>query len=283
MDEKTGIRMTPRALLLSTARELAARGVPDPETDAALLLAYLLSREPLSLRVDMETELSADTLSAFRVLAERRASREPLQYILGSVPFCGLTFQVDPRVLIPRPETALLAEWALEELQDVSSPAVLDLCCGSGCLGLTVKRRRPDARVTLADLSPDALQVARMNASTLETDVEFLQGDLFSPLLTRYDLILSNPPYIPSGQCSSLQEEVLREPPMALDGGSDGLDFYRRIVREAPAYLFPGGRLMLELGDGEAEPVRELLPAAGFTSAVVRKDLAGLDRMLLAK
>ena len=275
--------MTPRTLLLSAARELAAHGVPDPETDAALLLAHLLSRDPLSLRVDMETELSGDTLSAFRSLADRRASREPLQYILGSVPFCGLTYHVDPRVLIPRPETALLAEWALEELRDLPSPAVLDLCCGSGCLGLTVKHRRPDARVTLADLSPDALQVARLNAAGLQLDVEFLQGDLYSPLRSRYDLILSNPPYIPSGQCPSLQEEVLREPPMALDGGKDGLDFYRRIILEAPAYLFPGGRLMLELGDGEAEPVREMLPAAGFSSAVVRKDLAGLERMLLAK
>lgn len=275
--------MTYRALLLDAARRLRSAGVPDPETDAALLLSHLTGRNPLQLRVDTDTKPDERTCTAFEALLKRRMTREPLQYLTGSVSFCGLSFQVDPRVLIPRPETALLTEWAVEVLRPFSAPSVLDLCCGSGCIGLTLKHRCPGARVTLSDLSPDALDIAKSNASALHLNAVFFQGDLFSPIHGMFDLIISNPPYIPSEQCPRLQEEVLCEPRMALDGGRDGLDFYRRLALESPVYLKEEGHLMLELGYEEVNEVCDLLSDAGFREIRVRKDLSGTDRMLLAR
>lgn len=275
--------MTPRSLLLRASLELSAAGVPDPETDASLLLSRLTGEKPLDLRMDADTLLSEDTTEAFEVLMLRRKKREPLQYILGSFPFQGFDFYVDQRVLIPRPETSLLVDWALECLESHPGAAVLDLCCGSGCIGLSVKKRRPDARVTLTDISPDALAVTQTNADHLDVEAEVLEGDLFASVRgRRFDLILSNPPYIPTKDCPELQREVQYEPRMALDGGADGLFFYRRIAEEGPGYLHHGGLLMMELGFGEAASVRNLLLIGGAKQVEIRKDFAGLDRMILA-
>ncbi len=279
--------MTPRALILSAVRRLREAGVPDPETDASLLLSGLCGREPLTLRADMDTELSPNLLSAYEKLLARREKREPLQYIQESVSFCGLRFHTDRRALIPRPETALLVYWALEELSSgvfPAQPRLLDLCCGSGCIGLSLKARCPEALVTLSDLSGAALSLAKENAASLGLEAEFLQGDLLSPVSSRrFDLILCNPPYIPSAQCPALQEEVRFEPLSALDGGTDGLDFYRRLAREIPENLKAGGRLMLEAGIQEAGEIRALLLKGGALSVEIRQDLAGTDRMLMAK
>ena len=275
--------MTPRALLLLSARRLREAGVPDPDQDAAWMLSFLTGQPPLLLRLDTETQLDEDTLNAFDALLQRRKRREPLQYLLGSVSFHGLTFRTDPRALIPRPETSLLADWCLECLQNIPAPAVLDLCCGSGCIGLSLKAARPDLVLTMTDLSAEALSLARENAQTLQLDAAFLQGDLFAPLSgAAFELIVSNPPYIPSRDCETLQEEVRREPLLALDGGGDGLDFYRRIAAEAPGHLRPGGQLLMELGDGEAQAVRTLLHRGGAVRTEIRADLAGVDRMIRA-
>ncbi len=279
--------MTPRHLLLSSARRLETAGIPNPESDASLLLSALTGRPPLSLRVDLDTELDADCLERFEAYLLRREKREPLQYILGSAPFCGLTFSTDARALIPRPETALLVCWALEILSERAwdhAPRILDLCCGSGCIGLSLKHHFPAACVTLSDLSPEALSLSRENGDALHLEAEYIQGDLFAPLRGRvFDLILSNPPYIPSEECPDLQAEVLFEPLSALDGGRDGLDFYRRIAEEAPAHLAPKGLLMLEAGIREAEEIRKLLLNRGAVSADIRQDFSSVDRMLLAK
>jgi len=274
--------MTYRALLLSAVRTLSGAGVPNPETDAAMLMSFLTGRNPLELRLDMDTGPDAKTESAFSDLLRRRAAREPLQYLIGSVPFCGLSFHVDSRVLIPRPETGLLTEWAAEELRPLPAPSILDLCCGSGCIGLTLKSRFPHAHVMLTDISGDALAVAKENARMLELNAAFVQGDLFSSVHGSFDLIISNPPYIPSDQCASLQTEVLYEPSAALDGGQDGLDFYRRIVAESRSFLREEGRLMLEVGFDEADKVHDLLNKADFHRVEIRKDLSGIDRMLMA-
>ena len=276
--------MTPCALLRETTRRFREAGIPDPETDGALLLSFLLGKPPLSLRLDTETELSPDMLDSFDTLVRRRLDREPLQYITGEAPFCGRMFFVDRRVLIPRPETEELCAWALENLPASDPCRVLDLCCGSGCIGLTLAAERPHLDVVLADCSPDALEVAALNASRLDLSVSFHQGDLTEGLADNsFDCIVSNPPYIPSAECAALQPEVLQEPSLALDGGTDGLDFYRRIADEAAKVLKPEGLLMLELGFGEAEPVSALLAAEGFTEIAVRNDFSGIPRMLSAR
>ena len=274
--------MTPCQLLRSASEQLRQAGIPDPETDSALLLSFLCGRPPLALRLDTDTDLSPAVLDAFAVLAERRLAREPLQYILREAPFCGRMFFVDPRVLIPRPETELLCRWALD-LPLAAGAAVLDLCCGSGCIGLTLSAERPDLSVTLSDLSRDALDVSAVNAGRLGLCPRFCSGDLTAGMAdASFDLIVSNPPYIPSADCAALQPEVLREPVLALDGGADGLDLYRRIIADAPRVLKERGLLLLELGYGEAGRVAAMLEQSGFANIEVRKDYSGIERMILA-
>ena len=275
--------MTPCQLIRHTAVRFRSAGIPDPENDSALLLASLCGGEPLSLRLDTDTILEESLLSRYDLLVRQRLQRIPLQYILGEAFFCGHRFTVDPRVLIPRPETELLCIWALDILKDYSDPSVLDLCCGSGCIGLSLKAASPEIRVTLSDISADALDVAAENMRRLSLAVELHQGDLLEGFLPgSFDLIVCNPPYIPTADCAILQEEVLFEPRNALDGGADGLDLYRRLIASAADVLVPGGALMMELGIHESNPVSALLSASGYKGIQVRKDLNGIERMILA-
>ena len=275
--------MTPRELIRTTAARFRDAGIPDPENDAALLLSRLTARPPLDLRLDTDTVLDSAVLSDFETLSSKRLTRTPLQYLLEEAPFYHRVFRVDSRVLIPRPETELLCEWALEMIPEAESSRVLDLCCGSGCIGLTVKAERPGAQVTLSDISAGALEVASLNAAALSLDVSLRQADLLDGFpVSSFDMILSNPPYIPAGECDSLQAEVLYEPRLALDGGPDGCDIYRRIAESARSVLSPGGKLLMELGIGQAGPVADLLAAGGYTGIQTRKDYAGIDRMILA-
>lgn len=275
--------MTPRELIGQAAACFLTAGIPDPDHDAALLLSSLTGISSLKLRLDTDTLLGSDVISAFNDLVAMRLKRIPLQYILGETSFFTRLFKVDPRVLIPRPETELLCEWALELIQGSRSPHILDLCCGSGCIGLTLKAERPDAVLTLSDLSPDALNVSAVNAVRLSLDVDIIQSDLFDGLKgTAFDLIVSNPPYIPSADCACLQPEVLQEPRLALDGGPDGCDLYRRIITASGSVLMHGGLLLMELGADESGLVSSLLSANGFRSIRIRKDYAGIDRMICA-
>ena len=275
--------MTPRDLIRNTANRFLSAGIPDPENDAALLLSYLTGRPALELRLDSDSETDSALFSAYQDLAEKRMNRIPLQYLIGEAPFYRRLYKVDPRVLIPRPETELLCEWALDILKDFRYPRVLDLCCGSGCIGLTIKAERPDAVVTLSDISSDALNVSAVNAVRLSLDVSICQSDLFSAFNgSCFDLIISNPPYIPSDDCRRLQPEVMNEPRLALDGGPDGCDLYRRIISSAGSVLSSGGKLLMELGINESVPISLLLSEYGFTGIEVRKDYAGIDRMILA-
>ena len=185
-------------------------------------------------------------------------------------------------MLIPRQETEELCQLGLKHLSSLEAPVtVLDLCTGSGAIAVTIKHESPAASVTACDLSLDALTLAQINARQNQADVHFLQGDLLSPVKgMRFDLILSNPPYIPTRECASLQPEVMQEPRMALDGGTDGLDFYRRIAQEAPAHLTERGMLAVEAGDGEAEAIAALFRAAGFAHIAIHNDLYGMARMV---
>ena len=276
--------MTCRELIRRASESFCAAGIPDPVNDAALLLSHLTGRPPLALRLDEETVLDPSVIDSFKSLSEQRLSRIPLQYLLGEAPFYGRMFRVDSRVLIPRPETELLCEWALELLKDRSSPRILDLCCGSGCIGITLKAEKSDAFVTCSDLSPDALSLASENAARLGVDVAFCRTDLLDGFATSgFDLIISNPPYIPSAVCADLQPEVKQEPLLALDGGPDGLSLYRRIIPDAMTTLVRGGILMMELGQGEDAGVEKLLLEHSFINVEIREDLSGIRRMILAR
>ena len=277
--------MTPRELLRLMTADMAAAGVPDADVDAPLLLTHVTGQNPLNLRLDSWSQVSLADEEAFRVLCEKRKTRTPLQYLTGVQSFLGRDFYVDERVLIPRPETELLAERAIAALKMRPDPAVLDMCCGSGCLAVSMALSDPRAEVHAADLSEGALAVTKRNAEHLHAKITLHQGDLFSsiPEGMRFDVIVSNPPYIPAADCLELQEEVRREPMMALDGGADGYDFYRRIAKDAPHFLKEGGVLLLEVGFDQAEGVMALCRDAGFREVMAHEDYQHIDRMVEAR
>lgn len=275
--------MTPQALIRQTAALFQEAGIPDPAWDSALLLAHLTGKPALNLRLDMDTQLDDSLLAQFFALRDQRLKRVPLQYLIHEQSFMGHTFYVDDRVLIPRPETELLTELAIGELRRMPCPTALDLCCGSGCISISMALAVPQANVHAADLSTGALAVTRRNAQTLGARITLHQGDLFAAVEgMRFDLIISNPPYIPTADCRTLQAEVLQEPDMALDGGMDGYDFYRRIASESPAHLAKGGAVLLEVGYDQAEHVAALMRAAGFRKTSIHQDLQGISRMVVA-
>ena len=277
--------MTPRELLRLMAADMTAAGVPDSEVDASLLLSHITGKNPMNLRLDSWSQVSLADEAQFRALCEKRKTRTPLQYLTGVQSFLGRDFHVDERVLIPRPETELLAERAVDALQKRPSPAALDMCCGSGCLAVSLALGVPGAAVHAADLSEGALAVTALNAERLGAKLTLHQGDLFAsiPEGLRFDVIVSNPPYIPAADCLELQEEVRREPMMALDGGTDGYDFYRRIAQDAPSFLREGGVLMLEVGYDQAAAVMGLCKAAGFRDVMSHEDYQHIDRMVEAR
>lgn len=274
--------MTLQEACRKAAAAFSAAGIPDPAWDSGLMMERVTGVAPLLARLS-QRELTAAEQEQFAALCARRLTREPLQYILGEQSFLGRSFRVDARVLIPRPETELLAERAADALRGMpGAPRALDLCCGSGCLGVTLALEAPNAQVEAADLSEDALTVARDNARRLGAAVAFFQGDLWQAVADRrYHLIVSNPPYIPDQDCETLQAEVMREPPMALRGGADGLDFYRRIAAGLGDHLLPEGALFLEVGAGQAEQVAELLVREGLR-AECHRDYQGILRMVEA-
>ena len=278
--------MTPRELLKLLSAEMAAAGVPDADVDAQLLLSHVTGQNPLNLRLDSWSQVSLADEEQFRALCEKRKTRTPLQYLTGVQSFLGRDFYVDERVLIPRPETELLAERAIALLREEKyPPTALDLCCGSGCLAVSMALGDPRADVHAADLSEGALAVTKMNAERLHAKVTLHQGDLFDALSIHqlYQVIVSNPPYIPAADCLELQEEVLREPMMALDGGADGYDFYRRIAEEAPRFLKEGGVLLMEVGFDQAQGVMSLCREAGFRTVLAHEDYQHIERMVEAR
>ena len=271
---------TPRSAIYAAAKRFETVGVPDPVNDAALLMTHVTGRPALTLRLDTKTALSGRQLAEYEALCAKRCERVPLQWLLGTQPFCGHLFEVSPQALIPRPETELLVERALAVREAFPLPRVLDLCTGSGCIACSFALGAPDMTVEACDLSEGALALARRNAAALGARVAFYQGDLFEAVRGRsYGCVISNPPYIPASDIACLQAEVRSEPVLALDGGEDGLDFYRRIAQEAPAYLARGGALLMEIGSSQGRAVATLLTEAGFSGVCIRPDLAGLDRI----
>jgi len=275
---------TPLKLLSWTQGYFARGGVDSPRLAAELLLAHTLGCDRVRLYLDFDKPLGPEELATFRGLVKRRAEGEPVAYLTGVKEFHGRRFRVDSRVLIPRPETELLLEAGLPALP--AAGAALDLCTGSGALAICLALERPGARVTATDLSAEALEVAAANAAALGAAVTFHAGDLFGALPAgpaRYDLIVANPPYVPSGEWEGLSREVRREPRLALDGGPDGLRLLSRLAAEAPRFLVPGGTLVAEMHERHAELLPRLCREAGFAAAEARRDLAGLPRLVVAR
>ena len=265
---------------MTLAEALAAAAVLGLDRlDGQLLLLHALGRGPDErawLLAHDTDELAAGTRSNFIGLCARRAAGEPLAYITGHREFFGLDLRVDPRVLVPRPDTETLVEWALEVIRNRPAPSVIDLGTGSGAIALALKRQRPDARVTATDTSAGALQVAALNALSLGVDIEFHELSWLAGSSTRFDLIVSNPPYVAA--LDAHLPGLAHEPASALVAGVDGLDDLRAIIGQAPACLAAGGWLLLEHGHDQAVPVGALLAGAGFHNIAGRRDLAGIAR-----
>jgi release factor glutamine methyltransferase len=269
---------------------LAKKGVESPRLQVELMLAHLLSLPRMGLYLNFERELPPAQLDQLREMVRRRGQREPLQHILGSTSFCGLEMVVNANALIPRPETELLAESGWEFLTTVSPtpPAALDFGTGSGCLAITMAVKSPLAQVHAVDISGEALELARQNAGhhNVADRVQFHLGDGFGALPggMQFDLIVANPPYIPSAEIETLDPEVRdHDPKQALDGGADGLDFYRRLAGEAGAWLKGGGKIMLEFGDGQADSVRNLFEQQKWIVEQIKADYSGRLRILIAR
>jgi len=270
---------------------LARKGVDSPRLQIELLLGHVLQMPRLKLYLDFGRKLTDGELETLRVLVQRRGAREPLQHILGSTSFCGLEMKVTPDVLVPRPETELLAERAWEFLREkaVTAPVrALDFGTGSGCLAIAMAVRAPQAEIHAVDISEEALCVARENAlrHQVAERVRFNAGDGFNALAAglAFDLLISNPPYIPSAEIQTLEPEVRdHDPRVALDGGPDGLDYYRRLRLDSPAFLKPEGTLMIEFGAGQEEALREIFAPSSWTIVAVEKDYSKRPRILIAR
>ncbi len=267
-------------VLTWTTGYLTEKGVENARREAEWLLCAATGLDRVGLYLNFEKPLNDQELTGFRALVARRGKREPLQHILGTQEFDGLSFEVSPAVLIPRHDTEVLIEEALRVVPHAKT--VLDIGTGSGCIAIALAHRLPQAVVVAVDLSTDALVVARHNAERNGVAVEFLLGSFLQPVAGRtFDLIASNPPYITTADLADLQPEVRDfEPRLALDGGQDGLDAYRVIIAEAPDFLNPGGWLLLELGAGQDGDVEALLVKAGFTGVITAADNAGINRVV---
>ena len=281
--------MTVLESIQKSAGFLTSKAVESPRLQAELLLAHLLKLPRMQLYLNFERCLAPLEQGELRELIRRRGRREPLQHIIGSTSFCGCEIAVDRRVLIPRPETELLAETGWRHLSTLNPQpsTALDFGTGSGCIAIALAVKCPGVRVFAADISAEALSVARQNAAAhhVEDRIEFVGGDGFAALPgdIRFDLIIGNPPYIPSAEIASLQPEVRDfDPRLALDGGADGLDFYRRLAVEARPFLKANGRLLLEFGDGQTDAVREILRHENWIVEAVREDYNRCPRMVIA-
>jgi release factor glutamine methyltransferase len=244
----------------------------------------------MKLYLNFDRVLTPAETGALRELVKRRGQREPLQHITGSTSFCGHEISVSRHALVPRPETELLAElgWKFLATSNQQPATVLDFGTGTGCLAIALAAKCPNAKVIALDLSPDALALAKQNAlqNKVAERIEFLLGDGFAALATRtqFDLIVSNPPYIPSAEIETLAPEVRDfDPRAALDGGADGLDFYRRLAVEAKPFLKPAGKIMLEFGDGQAGDIQKIFESEKWIVEAVQEDYAHRARILVAR
>ena len=282
-------------LLTQGTQLLMNAGIEEARLDAWLLLEYTADISRAWYYAHPESEVNEEIVSEYLSLCQKRAEHIPLQHLTHQACFMGYDFYVDERVLVPRQDTEVLAEEALHQLRNIRNPRILDMCTGSGCLLLSLLMELPDAIGTGVDISEAALAVAERNRKNLELEKRavLVQSDTFSGDYFQknsgndhmeYDMLISNPPYIPTEDIGKLMEEVrFHDPVLALDGREDGLYFYRRITEQAGKYLKPGGWLMYEIGCEQGTDVSAIMQGEGFTEVTVKKDLAGLDRVVIGK
>ncbi|MBS4168780.1 peptide chain release factor N(5)-glutamine methyltransferase [Parachlamydia sp. AcF125] len=268
-----------------SADYLSKQGISHARQQAIQLVSDILHVAPIDLYMQFDRPLEKEELQKCREALRRRGLREPLQYIRGLVEFYGCSLKVSPAVLIPRQETEILADLAAKNLsqQDLSGKTLWDVCCGSGCLGIALKKKFPQLRVILADISDKALHVAKENSTLNKVDVEFVLGDLLEPFRgSQVDFLVCNPPYIPESDWEALEEEVKHEPKEALLGGVDGLQFYRRLMADLPSFLKPSGKAWMEIGFNQGADVQKLFEqnSRGYTWKVCRfeRDWSENDR-----
>jgi release factor glutamine methyltransferase len=282
--------MTVLEAIQKSADFLGKKGVESSRLQAELLLAHQLKMPRMKLYLNFDRVLTTAETDGLRELVKRRAAREPLQHIVGSASFCGLEISVTRSALIPRPETEMLAELGWKFLSTINPElsTVLDFGTGTGCIAIALAAKCPNAKVTALDISPDALALARQNAqqNKVAERMGFLLGDGFVAMTAgvKFDLIISNPPYIASAEIATLEPEVKDfDPRTALDGGADGLDFYRRLAQEAKAFLKSGGKIMVEFGDGQANDISKIFETEKWVVEAVEEDYSHRRRILIAR
>ncbi|MGN0590150.1 peptide chain release factor N(5)-glutamine methyltransferase [Ruminococcus sp.] len=277
--------MTRREAFAALRQQLRAGGLESPEFEAGCLAEQLFGTAwRLMPPQQLAQPVTPEEDAALHTLARRRLAGEPLQYLLGEWEFYGLPFAVGPGVLIPRQDTETLVECALQAAEGIFAPEILDLCAGSGCIGIALAHCLPDARVTAVERSQDALAYLHRNIKKNAVQVAVIAGDVLEPGLAESirgaDIIVSNPPYLSAADLAALQKEVQAEPRAALDGGEDGLLFYRQMPALWLESLKPGGRLLFEIGMGQEEAVSGFLAHAGYTNLEIFPDLAGISRVV---
>lgn len=268
-----------KALYEMGVRQLKEAGIEEASLDARLLLEEICGTTRNDLLAHGGKQVEKEQCEGYTNWIEKRKRHIPLQHILGYQEFMGLKFKVTPKALIPRQDTETLVEEVMRYLND--GMRILDMCTGSGCILLSLLQYSNSCQGVGSDFSEEALEVARENAENLSLSAEFVQSNLFENIEGKYEIIVSNPPYIPSGEIAGLMEEVRDyDPLMALDGGEDGLHFYREIVKAAGQYLYSGGRLFFEIGCEQGKAVSGLMEKAGYKEVTVCQDLSGLDRVV---
>ncbi len=263
--------------------KLDAAGISDASVDIWLLLEHFAGIKKSDYLANPDMELSKVNAEQIDEAVQKRVSHIPVQHIIGKTEFMGLTFKVNENVLVPRFDTEILVDEVVKYVGD-EFYKVLDMCTGSGCIAITISDMCDNATVVASDISKDAIEIAKENNQLNCTDVTFVESDLFKSVEGTFDVIVSNPPYIKSDEIENLQEEVkLHDPRLALDGGESGLDFYRKIIKQAKDYLKTNGMIFFEIGFDQAEEVSNILKENGYHDIVVKKDLSGLDRVVIAK
>ena len=271
-----------KGLLVDGTKMLTQAGIDEAELDAGYILEYITGLNSAQYFIHSEDIIEKNNAEEFFRLIERRSKRIPLSYVIGTRDFFGLTFKVDENVLIPEQETELLVE---EVIKHSEGKSVLDMCTGSGCIAISIALFGKPSKVAASDISEKALKVARENAKSLKAgEISFIQGDMFENVTDKFDIIVSNPPYIETGEIDELMPEVRDYiPRLALDGDIDGLKFYRIISKEAVKKLNKNGRIFYEIGYNQSRAVASILLENGFTDVKIMKDYSGLDRIVMAK
>ena len=285
MDEKKSFLEENKALLKKSIEYIQSKGIKEAKLDTELIFSEVLNYDRMMLSLSFTREITEAEKEKIREMLKKRAvDKLPVQYILGYEEFYGRRFEVNKAVLIPRPETERLVEECIKRLTETNGKYVLDIGAGSGAIGVSIAKELPNTKVLACDLSEDALEVAKLNAEKLEaTNIKFIKSDVFSEIKYKeFDLIVSNPPYIPQEEYENLQVEVkLHEPQMALTDTKDGYYFYKKISKEAPNYLKNGGILAFEVGYNQSEEIKLFMEKQGFKNVVVIKDYEGIDRMVI--